>query len=80
VRDAEGFPNLLTDTAYCGYSAANVHLLLDDQCTNAAFRDHLAARAERTTAGSTVFLSPCQSLNGTKGAVSKDERSFRYGI
>jgi hypothetical protein len=56
VQDAEHVAQLLTDPAYCGYAAENVHLLLDAQATQAALRHELAGLAGRADAGSTVFI------------------------
>ncbi len=56
LNDAQAIHDLLIDAQFCGYSADNVQLLLDDQATQAAMRQALADLSRRSDQDSTVFF------------------------
>jgi hypothetical protein len=56
LDDARDVHNLLTDPNHCAYRSANVHLLLDEKATQAAFRQSLADLAQLCNQDSTVFI------------------------
>lgn len=56
LKDAQDIYDLLLDQQFCGYSKDNVMLLLDDQATQSAMRQALAALAKQTNQDSTVLF------------------------
>ena len=56
LNDAQEIYNLLIDPSLCGYRAANVTLLRDQDATQAAIRQALADLSTRANADSTVFF------------------------
>jgi hypothetical protein len=56
LKDAQDIRGLLVDPRHCGYTQANVQLLLDDQATQSAIRDALAKLAKRSDGEATVFF------------------------
>src|SRR5919199_2678728 len=56
VKDAQDIHDLLIDPNHCGYAPDNVHLLVDEQATQATVRHALAELASRSNQDSTVFF------------------------
>ena len=56
LKDARDVCDLLIDPNVCAYPRENVQLLLDDEATQAGFREQLGALAARSDADSTVLI------------------------
>jgi len=56
LKDAQDIYNLLVDPQHCAYPSQNVHLLLDDQATQATIRQALADLAAHSNQDATVVI------------------------
>lgn len=74
LKDAQDIYNLLIDPMHCGYSPANVQLLLDSQATKAVISQALTALSKRSNQDSTVFLY----ISGHGGQVEFGPHAGQY--
>jgi uncharacterized ParB-like nuclease family protein len=74
VQDAQDVAATLADPARCGYAAANIHVLVEEQATRAAILEALDQLAARTRPSSTAFIY----FSGHGGAVPRRDLDTCY--